>query len=400
MFDRLFGDKKRPAAPVTSPFNLEPESATSIVAIWLAQAELLERLGRSADRESKLRMAMTLAKDFFEAHRHSAPAILSAARAARAAKQLDLAASMLSVAHKLSRDEKTKQNILYEENLLTRERAVASSSLEAMARELLVYACQKCGRLVEYISIPCMSCGWCPATLLEVSHSGRLARNIFSLWELLSIGRGIVAGRKATEVVVNLADVAAAYMADPQSLYRHDIEAVFKTSQNNLIFGNYFFWNEAEICKSCGTRNLNLIQDAKECHQCKAPWRLPPPLRLLMCLTRLSIHFQHNFEAPKSNEFDLFIRYLVFLQSKLYRTQETPSGRERTYALDLMTKLARFEVVNSLGEIIMSDLNNISYQFGRDLSDAKRALAETVLNDFRNTLQFFADRMSRSKALS
>jgi hypothetical protein len=82
-----------------------------------------------------------------------------------------------------------------------------------------------------------MYCGWQPTTIDEMSRSERLSRYTFSTWKLLEIGRGIVAGRKATEVVVNLAEIAAEDMADPEA--RKDIESVLgmrSRSKKTTIF--------------------------------------------------------------------------------------------------------------------------------------------------------------------
>ena len=117
-------------------------------------------------------------------------AILNAARIARAAGKLEDAAQWLSTGHKLKGDETTKHNIQYEENLVARARAVAGSP-EALPEDFIVYVCQKCGRLIEYVSLPCMCCGWRPTTLFERSHSVSLNNRIFSLWDLLVIGREI-----------------------------------------------------------------------------------------------------------------------------------------------------------------------------------------------------------------
>ena len=376
-----------------SPDMLEPAVVASVIDVFLAQAGSLERLRRTADRERKLKVAMSIATDCFKAHRDSALAILNAARVANAAGQLEDAARWLSAGHKLKGDQTTKHNIQYEETLVARARAVGGSP-EALPEDFIIYVCQKCGRLIEYVSLPCMCCGWRPTTLFEMSHSGCLNNRIFSLWDLLVIGREIAAGRKATDVVPKLAQVAAKKMADPQS--RQDIEIVFQTAEKK--FDTFFFWHDAAVCENCGTHNPR--QDAKECQKCKGRLRLSPPLRLLMCLTRTLDHFQGSFEAPKSKEFDLFIRFLVTLQSKLYRTQETPSHHERIQVLDLMSKLARFELSNGIAEIIMTNPHKISSHLRDGLPDEQKPHAITVLADFTNTLQFLADWMSRTKGLS
>ncbi len=397
MVEELFKDGKRLPRSGLSGDILEPSRVWSGTDVLLAQAESLERLRRADDCKRKLLWAMAVATDSVEAHPTSALAVLNAARIAKAAKQFNFSARLLGAARKLDHDKSIEQAILYQENLLARESDIAGGSQDAMAKRLIVYACQKCGRLVEYISTPCMYCKWHPTALLEASHSGRLSTAWFSLWELMGIGRQIHAGRKATEVVTNLAEVAAELMADPNSAYRKYIEDAVEVAANKKA-DSYFSYFEASICHNCGERVPR--QDTKHCPNCKTALRIPPPLRLLNCLSRVSIHFQHNFDTPQSNEFDLFIRFLVSLQSKLFRMQDTPSDRERSQVLDLMSKLAKFEVVNGLGSILIADPKSVVYQLNLELPEDSKSTANTILTDFTQALQFLADWMFKTKALS
>jgi hypothetical protein len=230
-----------------------------------------------------------------------------------------------------------------------------------------------------------------------MSLSVRLSRHNFSTWELLGIGKGIAGGRKATEVVTNLAQVAAEQMADPQSDFRKAVESVLQDTQQKLK-DNYFFWHHAAICEHCNT--FNYRQDVKECSKCGAFLRIPPLLRLQICLSRLAIHFQHNFGGPESDECDVFIRYLIYLQSKLDRQQETPSNNERAKVLDLMTKIGKFWTNKKYGYISMVDPQNITYELSSKLPEELKAQEVTALADFRDTLQFLANWMNLTKTLS
>jgi hypothetical protein len=183
-------EEKRPRSGLT-PEQLEPWNVFSRIEILLGQADTLERLQRSKDRERKLAWGMAVTLDCQEAYPDSPLAPFGAAKIARAAGLLDLASRLLSRARKLDRDRICGNGIDYEENLLKRERAVIDDSLPALAQRLIIYVCQRCGRPIEYISIPCMYCRWHPTTLDEMSRSGRLSRHNFSTWELLGIGRGI-----------------------------------------------------------------------------------------------------------------------------------------------------------------------------------------------------------------
>ena len=206
-----------------------------------------------------------------------------------------------------------------------------------------------------------------------------------------------MAGRKATEVVPNLAEVAAKYMADPKSTYREEIESVFRGAQQKQK-DNYFCWREAATCERC--RSFNFRQDANECSKCGALLHIPPPLRLLICLSRLAIHFQQNFGGPESDDCDVFIRYIISMQSKLYRQQETPSNSERAKVLELMAKIGKFWTSKEYGYISMVDPQNITYELSSRLPAELKAQELAALTDFRDTLQFLANWMKRTKSLS
>jgi hypothetical protein len=154
-------EQKRPPSAL-SPDQLEPWNVFSRIEILLGQADTLERLQRSKDRERKLAWGMAVALDCQEAYPDSPLAPFSAAMIARAAGRLELASQLLSRARKLDHDRICGNRIDYEENLLKRERAVIDDSLAAIGQRLIIYVCQRCGRPIEYISIPCMYCGWHP----------------------------------------------------------------------------------------------------------------------------------------------------------------------------------------------------------------------------------------------
>jgi hypothetical protein len=388
--------QKQPRSGLT-PDQLEPWKVFSRIEILLGQADTLERLQRFKDRERKLLWGMAVTLDGQEAYPESPLALFSAARIARARGQLGLASRLLSGARKLDRDGVCGNSIDYEENLLEREHAVIDDTLPALGQRLVIYACQRCGRPIEYISIPCMHCGWQPTTVNEMSRSRRPSRYNFSTWELLGIGRGIVAGRKATEVVINLAEIAAEYVADSKSACRKEIELILRDAQQKQK-DSYFCWREVATCERC--RTFNFRQDVKECTKCGALLHIPPPLRLLICLSRLAIHFQHNFGGPESNECDVFVRYIISLQSKLYRQQETPSNNERAKVLEQMIKIGKLWTNKEFGYIRMVDPQNITYELSSKLPEELKAQEVTALTDFRDTLQFLANWMKRMKTLS
>jgi hypothetical protein len=105
------------AAPGLSRDQLEPWNVLSRIEILLGQADTLERLQRSKDRERKLAWGMAVTLDCLEAYPDSPLAPLSAALVARAAGRLELASQLLSRAGKLDHDRTCGNRIGYEENL-------------------------------------------------------------------------------------------------------------------------------------------------------------------------------------------------------------------------------------------------------------------------------------------
>ena len=87
----------------------------------------------------------------------------------------------------------------------------------------------------------------------------------------------------------------------------------------------------------------------------------------------------------------MFIRYIIYLQSKLYRQQETPSNNERAKVLELMTKIGKFWTNKEYGYISMVDPQNITCELSSKLPEVGKTQEVTALADFRDTLQFLAN---------
>jgi hypothetical protein len=141
-------EQKRPTSGL-SPDQLEPWNVFSRIEILLGQADTLERLQRSKDRERKLAWGMAVALDCQEAYPGSPLAPLSAAMIAIAMGRLELASQLLSRARKFDHDRICGNRIGYEENLLKRERAEIHDSLAALAQRLIVYVCQRWPELLS-----------------------------------------------------------------------------------------------------------------------------------------------------------------------------------------------------------------------------------------------------------
>jgi hypothetical protein len=65
-----------------------------------------------------------------------------------------------------------------------------------------------------------------------------------------------------------------------------------------------------------------------------------------------------------------------------------------------MTKIGRFWTSKEYGYISMADPQNITYELSSKLPEEGKAQEIKALSDFRDTLQFLANWMKRTKTLS
>ena len=180
----------------------------------------------------------------------------------------------------------------------------------------------------------------------------------------------------------------------------------YKDKQNDV----YFSWRSVASCPVC--QMLAQPWDLK-CSKCNSKLRLPPPLRLLLCFERLSTHIIYNVSineggvhelvngelARKRTKEEYFIHYLVSLHSKLCRTQETPSDRERKRVLDFFHEIGELRITNRIGKVNLRTPYNISFEVSPGLAAAESEQATVIAADLCRTLTYMAEWMTRSKAL-
>lgn len=379
----------------------------AFIDIFLAQAETFKRLGRTRDAEQRILAAKAWTVDFRKAIPDPsvelrASLLLTRGQIARVEGNLDAAAEALDAAATLTRDADTRGSIGYEMNLVTREREIAGGSLQAMVENFVVYVCQQCGMLIEYISLPCWWCEWRPTTLMEVGCAAKLSLRYLSCQDLLSIGRQIREfHRKITDIAPGLSASVERGLGDRNSSFRQEMVSVLKTGEekNN---DNCVSWREAAVCGECGAAVLRF--DLLECVSCHGRIALPPPLRLLLCLQRIVIHLIHNVgvpggEAGRPTQAELFVAFLCAVTSKLTRTQETPSDRERSMVQVFMTELKRFALTDGLGAVEFADSKQIAATLASGMAPERAEAARAVLRDLRDALQYLSDWMRRPKVL-
>jgi len=126
-----------------------------------------------------------------------------------------------------------------------------------------VYCCANCGRLHNFVSMPCPHCDWSPQTIEEMARSIVLSNSNFQISALLILSRELANGRGADDVVPNLLDDGKSYLSDPKQM--QGIEQVFSLLQRTE-HRNHRSISMARECSNCGDRIL--FSGTAECEKC------------------------------------------------------------------------------------------------------------------------------------
>lgn len=197
-----------------------------------------------------------------------------------------------------------------------------------------VYSCAKCGRLHNFLSMPCPHCDWFPESELDAAKSIVLSNAHLKIPQLLLLSREIASGRTAEDVVPDLKKSAAAYLNGDQQA--RAVRGVLSLLRENSQKTRRSI-NEVLGCPACGARMP--FSGALHCGQCGEEIRWPKFLRSLACLDNLLWLWESRVEPDRSEEFAEFVCVLVLMMNDLLRKQEVPSEKNRRYALELLQKI-------------------------------------------------------------
>jgi hypothetical protein len=224
---------------------------------------------------------------------------------------------------------------------LQRERPFEQRSIDGPKAFTQIYCCQKCGRLHNFVSIPCPNCDWSPQSKEETARSIILSNTHFKVPTLLTLCREMAKGRSADDVFPNLVKDGKADLDDPIRL--QGLDQIFILLRENE-HKNHRDMNMLRECTNCGTRVL--LSDAKRCEKCDEPVMWPDAIRALACMDNLLWLFEQRVEVSSSEAFSEFVCLLVRMTNNLLRKQEDPSDAHRKYALDLLKKMVAISDLN------------------------------------------------------
>lgn len=197
-----------------------------------------------------------------------------------------------------------------------------------------IYCCANCGRLHNFVSMPCPHCDWSPQTIEETARSIILSNSHFKVPELLTLAREMENGRAADDVVPNLLNDGKTYLSVPKQ--KQVVEQVFSMLRQNE-HKNHRSLSMVRECSGCGNRIL--FSGAEECEKCGGSVNWPDAIRTLACMDNLLWLLEQRVEVSSTDAFSDFVCVLVAMTNSLLRKQEVPSIRDRQYSLQLLTDM-------------------------------------------------------------
>lgn len=235
--------------------------------------------------------------------------------------------------------------------LTEEERLVAGGALQNVKRQkpsgerasggpegfTQVYSCVNCGRLINFISMPCPHCDWVGKGLDDVARSVLLSNAHFRITQLLILAREVAGGREAIDVVPNLVRDARAYLDVPSQ--RDAVSRIHALLRDNVDKSRRSI-SETLACIGCGARIH--FSGSDNCSECGEEVRWPSIVRVLSCIDNLLWLFERRVEVDSSESFSEFVCVLVSISNDILRKQELPPIAQRRYAMDLMRKVGIF----------------------------------------------------------
>lgn len=248
-----------------------------------------------------------------------------------------------------------------------------------------IYCCANCGRLHNFISMPCPQCDWSPQTIEETARSIILSNSHFKVPALLTLAREMGNGGTADDVVPNLLNDVKTYLSVPKQ--KQAVEQAFSMLRKNE-HKNHRRLSIVRECSGCGNRIL--FSGTEECEKCKEPVNWPDAIRTLACMDNLLWLLEQRVEVSSSDAFSEFVCILVAMTNNLLRKQEVPSIRDRQCCLQLLTDMGRVCDLNKGAVIATENPKNLQLYL---VKDSMREDSESFGLFLFKELKFFVAKM-------
>jgi len=198
-----------------------------------------------------------------------------------------------------------------------------------------IYSCQNCGRLINYVSMPCPHCQWSAGTPDEMARSVLLSSTNLDVPFLLILAREVSKGRSSREVVGNLETMAQEFMSTSKNReYMDQLYLLLCKDQQRQLRNIAMF----RKCPGCGDRKIWSASDDERCERCGAQICWPDSARALVCMDNLLWLLEQRVEPKNTESFSEFVCILVLMVNNLLRKQENPTIEQRRHTLGLFNR--------------------------------------------------------------
>lgn len=355
----------------------------------LSKAQSLRKLDRNDEVRQVLEATERIVTNYLQQNKSDKKAHMMLALFYNEAGMIERAETIIDRLLKSSEFELTEQERLIlsgELQKIRRECSLDKRSSSETDEFTQVYCCQNCGRLHNYVSMPCPHCDWSPQTIEEAARSFVLSNAHFKVPELLILSREMANGRLADDVVPNLKKNVQTYLSIPNQ--RQAVEQVFSLLRQNE-HKNHRSMQMVRECSSCGGRIL--FSGAEECEKCGDIVNWPDAVRALACMDNILWMFEQRVEASSSKEFSDFVCLIVAMTNDLLRKQESPSDQRRKYALNLLAAMGGVSDMNDGAIIETKNPRNLQIYLVKDkLLDDSETFGLFLFKE----LEFFAEKMA------
>lgn len=348
----------------------------------------LAKLGRSAESKSLLQEIENELKSNIKSHPNDFHACLFLALFYIETDNSSSAISILQmIINSFSSSLSNDVLLTIQSELQKLIRAQPVSLEEKKITYTLVHCCYNCGRLINYISVPCIYCEWAPKTIEDLSRSMLICSQYLGIPFMLSFARSVANGKRPNDIIGNIEESAAKFRSNPTNLFIvKDLFENLKKDKDRLSRP----LNSIRRCPFC--QNQILFCQAENCTKCGKILDLPEIVRLLLCADNLLWFFENRAEIIEADEFTEFICFLVSLVNDILRKQVTPPLVQRQYAISLLSKITAIFDKNKGGVIQTSNPSSLKvFIVEADMLEDTKSYTMFVYNE----LLFFVKLMSK-----
>lgn len=271
----------------------------------------------------------------------------------------------------MDKDKQIKKILKYSIDKIAAKSILATRGLQELGllkdkkHFTIIYACQFCGRLINYSSTPCAFCCNFPKTKREVIVAQALSSESMEIDSLLAVSKAVKDGEDLEIVIANLRSIIDDVSENPSKFDNYPLLfklTEFYVNNQNTITRAEEINNKIKIfCNYC---NNEIILADKPCFYCTIEKKedvennLTPLQKNIVAMNGFLL-FAENF-LDFSNDKDAMTELIfvsVHLLNRLLEEDELPDKDLKKYWRELLLQSEYFGSEKTLGTAVRMDSN-------------------------------------------